>query len=62
MALTTAEVVKAFIDMYNAVNSHKLENYPEETLTVLEDVHYTINEDGRYVSIRRSNPRTEIRD
>ncbi len=49
VALTTAEVVKAFIDMYNAVNSHKLENYPEETLTVLEDVHYTINEDGRYV-------------
>lgn len=47
VALTTAEVVKAFIDMYNAVNSHKLENYPTETLTLIEGVQYSLN-DGKY--------------
>ncbi len=46
--LTTAEVVKVFIDMYNAVNSHKLENYPNDTLTLIKGIQYDINDTGRY--------------
>lgn len=48
VALTTAEVVQAFIDMYNAVNAHKLENYPNETLTLFKGVQYDIDENGKY--------------
>lgn len=40
--LNDAEIVKAFIDMYNSQNAHKLENYPQETLTLEEGTEYTI--------------------
>lgn len=49
VALSAAEVVEAFIAMYNAVNAYKLPNYPNETLTVLEGVQYTKDENGRFV-------------
>ncbi len=49
VALTTAEVVQAFIDMYNAVHAHKLENYPNETVTVFEDIQYEKDEEGKYI-------------
>lgn len=43
--LTAAETIQAMIDLYNTQNSHKVANYPTEQLSLIEGVHYTIEED-----------------
>ncbi len=43
--LTAGETVQAMIDLYNTQNSYKVENYPAESLSLIEGVHYTIDED-----------------
>lgn len=45
VALTASEIAKAFIDMYNTVNAHKLSGYPLQQLTLVEGVHYTIEDE-----------------
>jgi hypothetical protein len=47
--LTREETIKAFIDLYNTLNSYKVTDYPTETLTLKEGVQYTIDADGHYV-------------
>ena len=47
--LTPQEVVKAILDLYNAVYAYKCENYPTEKILVKEGVQYTIDEFGNYV-------------
>lgn len=49
VTLTTNEVVKAMIDLYNTVYAFKKENYPTNTLTLQEGKQYTIDADGNYV-------------
>lgn len=46
--LTVDETVQTMIDLYNAQNSYKVNNYPTEFLSLVEGVHYSIN-DGKYV-------------
>lgn len=41
-AMTDQEIVRAFIALYNMNNVHKLENYPDETLTLKEDTHFSV--------------------
>ena len=45
--LTTGETIQAMIDLYNTQNSYKVENYPTDKLSLVEDVHYTVDE-GKY--------------
>lgn len=47
--LTAKEVVKAMIDLYNAVYAYKLKNYPTERLVLNEGKQYSLDEFGNYV-------------
>ena len=46
--LTVEETIQAMIDLYNTENSYKVDNYPTESLSLIEGVHYTIDE-GKYI-------------
>jgi len=48
--LTPAEVIQAFIDMYNTVYSYRVNGYPENTLTLIADKQYTIVEMEDYTA------------
>lgn len=68
VTLEPEEIVKAFIDMYNTVNAKKHQDYPgaddnATTIpeTIKEDIHYTINEDGKFVFIT-DDPESEAND
>lgn len=50
VALTAIEIAKAFIDMYNTVNAHKLSEYPSQQLTLVKDVHYTEDPEGKSIT------------
>lgn len=40
--LTQQEIVETFIKLYNMVNAFKLENYPTDTETLINGVHYNV--------------------
>lgn len=48
--LEAHEVVKAMIDLYNAVYAYKLENYPVERLVLNEGKQYTIEKMGNEIN------------
>ncbi|MCK9536274.1 MAG: hypothetical protein M0R05_01580 [Bacilli bacterium] len=59
VALTPEEVIVAFIDMYNTINSHKVVGYPENTLTLIANKHYTITEKDDAVTIEFNTIKSE---
>jgi hypothetical protein len=59
VALTPVEVVTAFIDMYNTVNSHKVEGYPDNRLTLVSGKQYSIGETDGKVKIIFNTTKSE---
>src|SRR5690606_30315564 len=57
--LTPSEIIMAFIDMYNTVHSHKVECYPDNRLTLIEDKHYSVTEEEGNITIRFNTTKSE---
>lgn len=57
--LTPSEIIMAFIDMYNTVHSHKVEGYPDNRLTLIEDKHYSVTEEEGNIVIRFNTTKSE---
>lgn len=47
LELTVSDTIQTMIDLYNSQNSYRVSGYPDEFLSLVEGVQYTIN-DGKY--------------